>query len=155
RFLPTNCWRASSSSPYNRGLVSYEHQSCAKLGTMNIGISRTAVRLFLCLLFLASAVNLARVGALPSLPLTSRATAPSFRAALPGYKYSFPRDHGAHPEFQTEWWYYTGHLQSTQGETFGYQLTFFRTALTPNLQSWQSNWATRDVIFAHLALTDE
>lgn len=125
---------------------------------MNSGISRTPVRLFLCLSFLASAVNLARVGALqPLAPSagTSQPAAPSFRAALPGYKYSFPRDHGAHPDFQTEWWYYTGHLRSTRGETFGYQLTFFRTALTPRVQNRQSQWATRDVIFAHLALTDE
>jgi predicted secreted hydrolase len=78
-----------------------------------------------------------------------------FRLALPGYKYTFPRDHASHPEYQTEWWYYTGHLQSTHGENFGYQLTFFRTALTPKLLDRKSKWAVRDIMFAHLALTDE
>ncbi|RYG65533.1 carotenoid 1,2-hydratase, partial [bacterium] len=55
----------------------------------------------------------------------------SFRQALPGYQYQFPRDHGSHPEFATEWWYYTGHLRAGNGRRFGYQMTWFRTALTP------------------------
>ena len=82
------------------------------------------------------------------------AQAASFRAALPGYKFQFPRDHGSHPAYQTEWWYYTGHLKSKTGRGFGYQLTFFRTALTPSLKGRTSQWAIRDVIFAHFALTD-
>jgi predicted secreted hydrolase len=82
------------------------------------------------------------------------AGAAQFRAALPGYKFQFPRDHGSHPPFQTEWWYYTGHLKSKSGQRFGYQLTFFRTALTPSLKGRSSQWAIRDVIFAHFALSD-
>ncbi|RYG67919.1 carotenoid 1,2-hydratase [bacterium] len=78
----------------------------------------------------------------------------SFRQALPGYQYQFPRDHGSHPEFATEWWYYTGHLRAGNGRRFGYQMTWFRTALTPKVQR-KSAWATRDVYFAHFALTDE
>jgi hypothetical protein len=55
-----------------------------------------------------------------------------FKRALPGRTFSFPQDHFSHPEFKTEWWYYSGHLQSqTQDKrSFGYQLTFFRTGLT-------------------------
>ena len=30
-----------------------------------------------------------------------------YRQALPGYRYEFPRDHFNHPDFRTEWWYYT------------------------------------------------
>lgn len=82
------------------------------------------------------------------------AEAASFRAALPGYKFQFPRDHGSHPAYQTEWWYYTGHLKSKTGRRFGYQLTFFRTALTPSSKGRTSQWAIRDVIFAHFALSD-
>ena len=78
----------------------------------------------------------------------------AFRPALPGYKFQFPRDHGSHGEYQTEWWYYTGHLKSKTGRRFGYQLTFFRTALAPDLKNRTSKWAVRDVIFAHFALTD-
>jgi predicted secreted hydrolase len=81
--------------------------------------------------------------------------APQFKLALPGYKYQFPRDHASHPPFATEWWYYTGHLRAKNGRKFGYQLTFFRQALSPQIAPRKSGWATRDVIFAHFALTDE
>lgn len=66
----------------------------------------------------------------------------------------FPRDHGAHPEFRTEWWYYTGVLRDTSQRLYGFQLTFFRVGLVPELRGRSSRWATRDVLFAHLALTD-
>ena len=49
-----------------------------------------------------------------------------FRPALPGYRYEFPRDYFNHPDYQTEWWYYTGNLQSAEGHKFGFELTFFR-----------------------------
>jgi len=77
-----------------------------------------------------------------------------FRPALRGYQFQFPRDHGSHPAFATEWWYYTGHLKVRDGRRFGYQLTWFRTALAPQIKR-RSKWATRDVMFAHFALTDE
>jgi predicted secreted hydrolase len=86
--------------------------------------------------------------------LISPVLATEFRPALPGYQYSFPRDHNAHPEFATEWWYYTGHLKSRDGRKWGYQLTWFRTALAPEVKR-KSKWATRDIMFAHFALTDE
>lgn len=78
-----------------------------------------------------------------------------FRLALPGHKYSFPRDHASHPNFRTEWWYYTGHLQAGNGRRFGYELTFFRNALILRLTGRTSKWATRDVVVAHFAVTDE
>jgi predicted secreted hydrolase len=58
------------------------------------------------------------------------------------------------PGIATEWWYYTGHLRSSDGRRFGYQLTWFRTALKPTVKR-ASKWAARDVMFAHFALTDE
>lgn len=86
--------------------------------------------------------------------LSARAfAAPGFRPALPGYKFSFPRDHGSHPAYSTEWWYYTGHLRAKSGREFGFQATWFRTALAPSIQR-KSKWATRDLYFAHFALTD-
>lgn len=66
----------------------------------------------------------------------------------------FPQDHGPHPEFKTEWWYYTGNLQNTTGRRFGYQLTFFRSALLPDQVVRDSAWASRQVYLAHFALTD-
>jgi predicted secreted hydrolase len=66
----------------------------------------------------------------------------------------FPDDHGPHPEYQTEWWYYTGNLHSADGRHWGYQLTFFRRGLTPTPTQRPSLWATNDVYMAHFALTD-
>ena len=72
----------------------------------------------------------------------------------------FPADHGPHPEFRTEWWYYTGNLTAAGGRHFGFQLTFFRTALVPpaasdaRLAARASAWASDQVYLAHFALTD-
>jgi predicted secreted hydrolase len=78
----------------------------------------------------------------------------TFELPRPGRVWSFPRDHGAHPEFKTEWWYYVGHLKAASGESFGYQLTFFRVALRKPDPQARSAWSLHTVYFAHLALTD-
>jgi predicted secreted hydrolase len=69
-------------------------------------------------------------------------------------EFKFPEDFGPHPEFQTEWWYYTGNLSTKDGRDFGYQLTFFRRALRPDKTKRESNWASNQIYFAHFALTD-
>jgi predicted secreted hydrolase len=76
----------------------------------------------------------------------ARATAPR--------PFVFPRDHGAHPEYATEWWYYTGNLDTDDGRHFGFQLTFFRSALAPEAPARASAWAATDIYMAHLTLTD-
>lgn len=70
--------------------------------------------------------------------------------------FTFPLDYGPHPNFQTEWWYYTGNLLTSEGQHFGYQLTFFRRALVPpqSTQPRRSAWAVTQVYMAHLALSD-
>lgn len=68
--------------------------------------------------------------------------------------FSFPQDHGPHPGYRTEWWYFTGNLESSGGRHFGYQLTFFRIALAPKAPERPSAWGTRDITMAHFALTD-
>ncbi len=80
-----------------------------------------------------------------------------FKRALPGRTFSFPQDHFCHPDFKTEWWYYSGHLQSLDRSknVLGYQLTFFRTGLKREAGRVKSKWAIQDLYFAHLALTDE
>ncbi len=77
-----------------------------------------------------------------------------FSRAVEPRDFSFPADHGPHPQFKTEWWYYTGNLFAENGRHFGYQLTFFRTALSPDLPERKSNWSTNQVYMAHFALTD-
>jgi predicted secreted hydrolase len=80
-----------------------------------------------------------------------------FKQALPGKVFSFPQDYYSHPEFKTEWWYYSGHLQSQAPDKkfYGYQLTFFRSALRKETRNQKSKWTIQDLYFAHLALTDE
>ncbi len=81
--------------------------------------------------------------------------AADYKAALPGYRYEFPRDHFNHPDFQTEWWYYTGNLRSAEGRHFGFELTFFREALSREApKDLQSPWNVQDLYLAHLALSD-
>ena len=55
----------------------------------------------------------------------------AYARAIDPRDWQFPRDHGAHPQFQTEWWYYTGVLAADNGRRFGYQFTIFRRALSP------------------------
>jgi len=79
----------------------------------------------------------------------------TFKPALPGYVFRFPRDHRAHEAFRTEWWYYNGHLNGPKGERFGYQLTFFRVGLWPGPPpSGTSRWRLGQVYLAHLAVSD-
>jgi len=78
-----------------------------------------------------------------------------FKRALPGRTFSFPQDHFSHPEFRTEWWYYSGHLYSQEKKSYGYQLTFFRTGFNREAKHQKSNWSIQDLYFAHLAITDE
>lgn len=79
--------------------------------------------------------------------------AAQYRTALPGYHYQFPRDHFSHLDFQTEWWYYTGNVKGSDGHRFGFELTFFRQAVTRD-PARNGVWDVRDVYFAHLALSD-
>jgi len=75
-----------------------------------------------------------------------------FALAKPGYRYEFPRDHFAHWDFRTEWWYYTGNLFTRERRRFGFELTFFRQALEAG--ATPSAWGTDPVWLAHLALSD-
>ncbi len=77
-----------------------------------------------------------------------------FRTARPGHVFRFPADHGSHPEFRSEWWYYTGLLRTVEGRSYGFQLTFFRQA-SP-ISSWRGNahWQSGQIYLAHAALSD-
>ena len=75
--------------------------------------------------------------------------------ALPRRTLVFPRDHGAHPDLRTEWWYVTGALQA-EGDTdapYGFQVTFFRSRTDVDAAQ-PSRFAARQLVFAHAALTD-
>jgi predicted secreted hydrolase len=85
------------------------------------------------------------------------APAAHWQLALPGYQYQFPRDHFSHPDYQTEWWYYTGNLRAANGHRFGFELTFFRQAMDLPKQvaaSSDPTWRPDQIYLAHLALSD-
>lgn len=68
--------------------------------------------------------------------------------------FEFPADHGPHPEYRSEWWYFTGIVRAADGSRYGFQLTFFRFRLAANSIERRSQWATEQVYMAHFAVTD-
>jgi predicted secreted hydrolase len=89
---------------------------------------------------------LAAALALPLLPTGAGALAPQ--------RLQFPRDLGSHPDFRTEWWYITGSLSGeTPAQSFGFQLTFFRSRVAAT-QGMASAFAAKQLMFAHAAVTD-
>src|SRR6202789_2115197 len=77
----------------------------------------------------------------------------TYTIAKPNYKWSFPIDHGSHPNYKTEWWYYVGHLKDTQGKRYGFELAFFRVGLDRKAQN-VSAFTPRDLYFSHFAISD-
>ncbi len=85
-----------------------------------------------------------------------------FARVLTVRPFEFPQDHGPHPSYRLEWWYFTGHLRSTRGERLGFELTFFRVAVAPqavpqdgaDATAPASSWRTRQIYVAHFAVTD-
>ena len=119
------------------GRVPPERQRCrTKSATRKFALG---LGLLLCTLPATSAVGLAQ---------ESR-----FRLALPGYRFEFPRDHFSHPNFRTEWWYYSGNVRTTDGRSFGFELTFFREGIA-NPYPNSSRWRIEHLYLAHLAVTD-
>ncbi len=76
-----------------------------------------------------------------------------FARAVERREYLLPLDHGPHFEYQTEWWYYTGHLRAGE-RRYGFQLTFFRRGLSPGAPPDEGGLATNQIYFAHFAITD-
>lgn len=89
------------------------------------------------------------------------AAAAAFAIANAPFTFRFPSDHGSHPAYQSEWWYFTGHLLTTTGRRFGYEITFFRVRLRPKDIAraakilGRSRWRGDQVYAAHLAITDQ
>ncbi len=74
--------------------------------------------------------------------------------AIDPYDWEFPADFGAHPDFLTEWWYYTGNVATDDGRRFGYQFTIFRRAISPLDATSDSEWRTNQVYLAHFTISD-
>jgi predicted secreted hydrolase len=78
------------------------------------------------------------------------AEAPGFDVPRPGTPIVFPKDHGAHTSFRTEWWYLTANLKGEDGAAYGAQWTLFRHALEPRSGE---GWDDRTAFMAHAAIT--
>jgi predicted secreted hydrolase len=104
-----------------------------------------------------SVLSLIVVGIFPSLGAISAEA--DFLKVLPGRILEYPRDHASHPEYPVEWWYITGHLHNTGGESskaqdvLGFQITFFRVAIES--KSGPSRWHSNALLISHSAITDE
>ncbi|WP_221030486.1 lipocalin-like domain-containing protein [Actomonas aquatica] len=107
--------------------------------------------IFLCTITLS-------YGQLPPLPDPFPATTPEgYALPQPGHTFSFPRDHGSHPDFRIEWWYLTGHLQVDGTDRFGFQATFFRSAGAPPAQRFDepdTAFGMDQLHLAHMAVID-
>jgi len=79
-------------------------------------------------------------------------------------EFSFPSDHGPHPDYRIEWWYLTANLTDEDGTDYGLQWTLFRTALaTDDTEGWSSpqlwmghaadDWQLAGDDFDHLRMT--
>src|SRR5882757_6578865 len=78
-------------------------------------------------------------------------SAGGFAPVVPGKTFSFPADHGPHPEFRIEWWYVTANLADANGTAYGAQWTLFRQATRPGAP--QEGWANQQLWMGHAAVT--
>lgn len=122
---------------------------------------RRVVIIFMVILLAGAALTAWRLSEKKSAPLADAAVTllsdvseEAYERAMTPRPFVFPTDHGPHPGFRQEWWYYTGNLQTSDGRHFGYQLTFFRFALAPHAPARKSNWTADQVYLAHFALSD-
>lgn len=118
--------------------------------------------IFLIIIALAVAVfgfSLADSGGGGDLTASAVVDAPSpdtegFARAIDPWDWQFPQDFGAHEEFQTEWWYYTGNLATEEGRRFGFQFTIFRRAIVPEQIVTDSEWRSDQIYMAHFTISD-
>jgi predicted secreted hydrolase len=121
-----------------------------KLGSPRLSPFRSAAGRFVA----AAAMLLASLTTLDAQPAVPPASEGGFRLALPGYEFSFPRDHGSHDQYRTEWWYYTGHLRTASGRRVGFEVTFFRVGAADPAVAKKTEWDLRHFALAHFAVTD-
>ena len=130
-------------------------------GNSPVRLATIAIALATVLALLASAAyaltrpgNTDEVSAGLSLSDALNANDARFKSVTAPRRFVFPDDHGPHPDYALEWWYYTGNLHTVEGRRFGYELTFFRIGLTVDESPRASKWASRQMYSAHFALTD-
>ncbi|MCL4246514.1 MAG: carotenoid 1,2-hydratase [Anaerolineae bacterium] len=86
--------------------------------------------------------------------LMSSADTSGFARAFDARDWQFPRDFGPHPDYQTEWWYYTGNVATEDDRRFGFQFTIFRRGIAPGEAADGSEWRTDQLYMAHFTVSD-
>ncbi len=81
-------------------------------------------------------------------------TGEDWQQAILPRAWKFPEDHGVHPAFKTEWWYFTGNLSDASGAKYGYELTFFRQGVRWAPLNPENPWSVRDLFLGHFTITD-
>ncbi len=85
-------------------------------------------------------------------------TKSGYRVPQPDFEPQLPRDHGVHPGYAIEWWYWVGHLESVDGSrSFGFQSTIFRLegdAKMIGSEGTSSAFGTQQLYMTHLSLSD-
>lgn len=123
---------------------------CIKIGHL----SRIVAALLIPLLLSGCGVQAQPVVSASVVEAMSGPSDAGYARAVKPIDLSFPLDHGPHDGYRTEWWYYTGNLTDAEGNEYGYQLTFFRSALTPKQAARASTLASNQVYMAHFAIGD-
>lgn len=77
-----------------------------------------------------------------------------FLRAIDKREFDFPKDHGLHRGFQTEWWYFTGNFKTKDQRRFGYQFTIFRSQLKPKKDERESFFSSNAIYMGHFTITD-
>lgn len=112
-------------------------------------------KIFLILITLSFTLTIpaSEAESLNFLELLGNSNKDGFERAVKKRQFTFPEDHGSHPAFKTEWWYFTGNLEDERGRKFGYELSLFRFAIESDPVKRTSTWATNNVYMGHFALT--
>ncbi|HET9907401.1 MAG TPA: lipocalin-like domain-containing protein [Anaerolineales bacterium] len=146
------------AAQYKRGAVRFNNEKTQL--TYNDKMKKSAFYFCIVWLEILTACAPATVPAVelqvPAVTALNGNPSPDFAAADGSRRLAFPKDFGPHEEFRTEWWYYTGNLQTSEGRHFGFELTIFRVSLLPptiELPS-ESQWYDHSLYFAHFAVSD-
>ena len=113
-------------------------------------LARALALLALLLPFPLQAQDLAGTGPQPGGFAGLGTQADGFAIPEPDPHFSFPRDHGPHPDFRIEWWYLTATLRGADGRDYGIQWTLFRSALAPRTAE---GWEAPQIFMGHAGLT--
>lgn len=145
-----------SIAVFRNGLESGPTTKISRGGEVPPENKRTSGALRFCVILLYVALSAVSVSEFAAVAQQGDA---GYLAVTGPCQLQFPTDHGAHPGYRTEWWYYTGNLQSDRQRSLGFQLTIFRRRISPPdaLKTWPdpaSRWRTQQIYLGHAAVTD-